>query len=259
MFAKHKMSSRDKNISVFVLDDEPIAVSIIEKFVGETEGLELKGSSTDPVQALSEIEQLKPQLLFLDINMPEVSGFDLLKTLGDNKPLVIITSAYPEYAIKGYKFEVIDYLLKPIPYSDFKAAVDTAIDRQKLLQKVQKEDPAGKNETNITDGFFLKVNKENIRVKPAEIAFIESLGDYVKIHFIGRSKRFLVARSTLSSIEKELPESEFIRVHRSSIVNISQIDSINGSTISLKKAIEIPVGKTYRQIVQKVFKDLAIN
>jgi DNA-binding LytR/AlgR family response regulator len=253
------MSSRDKNITVYALDDEPIAVSIIEKFVGQTKGLRLSGSSTDPVEALEEIKQIKPQLLFLDINMPEISGFDLLKTLGENKPLVIITSAYPEYAIRGYEFEVIDYLLKPIPIENFQKAVEKARERLILLQQIKTDTTPTRGEGKQDAEFFLKVNKENVRIKPSEIAFVESFGDYVKIHFIASGRNFLVARSTLSSIEKELPKHTFIRTHRSSIVNISQIESIKGNTISLKKAIEIPVGKTYRQSVQKIFNKLSIN
>lgn len=252
------MTLAKTDISVYILDDEPIAVEIIENFVSRTEGLNLAGFSTDPVIALSEIEKVKPQFLFLDINMPEISGFDLLKVLGENRPLVIITTAYPEYAIRGYEFEVIDYLLKPIPYSGFQKAISKAITRLELLRQ-SKLPPVSEFEDVPNQDFFLKVNKENVRINPSEIAFIESLGDYIKVHFIRRGRNFLVARSTLSSIEKELPEHEFIRIHRSSIVNISQIESIKGNTVSLKKAIEIPVGKTYKQKVQKLFSDLSIN
>ncbi|MGR3810215.1 LytR/AlgR family response regulator transcription factor [Jiulongibacter sp. NS-SX5] len=248
------MTSELNAITVYVLDDEPIAVEIIESFVHQSKNLKLLGSSTDPVFALSELAQLKPDLLFLDVNMPEISGFDLLKILGDKKPLVIITSAHVEHAIKGYEFEVIDYLLKPIPYDDFKNALKKV---KKRLQYIKNSDD-DKNSNRASD-IFIRADKENIRLRTDEISHIESFGDYVKIYRVGKGQNVIVARSTLSAMENELPSEEFLRVRRSSIVNISEIDTIKNHIIVLKKEIEIPIGKTYRNPVIKSLKKLTIN
>lgn len=235
----------------YILDDEPIAVEILEKFVSRESRLELAGSSSDPEHALSELPTLKPELIFLDINMPEINGFDLLQILGNQKPLIIITSAYPEFALKGFEYEVLDYLLKPIPFERFQKAVDKAEKQFKLLTPTESN--------NQINPLYFKVDGVNIRVDPEEISNIEGFGDYVKIYFSSNSKKFLLTRISMNEMIKLLPENNFIRVHRSHIINSDSIDFMAPSFIRLKSEVNIPVGKTYRAKVKNYKKAISGN
>ena len=229
---------------VSIIDDEPLAIEILEKFVTRTEGLEIASTYFDSSRALKEITTNLPDLLFLDINMPEVSGFDLLKTLGDRKPLVIITTAYPDYALKSYEFEVVDYLMKPIAYSRFVQAVERARKRKK---------------ETMSDVFFIKTDRKNIQINADEISFIESHEDYIKIKFIIKTKGSALVRLSLKSLYEKLPAEKFLRVHKSFIVNIAEIDSVSDNQLLMRDGNKVPIGRTYQSRIKTIIGQITLN
>jgi two-component system LytT family response regulator len=229
---------------VTIIDDEPLAIEILEKFVNRTDGLELSGAYYDSSKALKEITENLPDLLLLDINMPEVTGFDLLKTLGDRKPMVIITTAYPDYALKSYEFEVIDYLMKPIPYTRFLQAVERARKRKK---------------ETLPATFFIKTDKRNIQINIDEISFIESQEDYIKINFINKIQGSALARLSLKNMQGRLPAEKFLRVHKSFIVNISEIASMSDNQLLLRSQSKVPIGRTYQSRIKAAISEITLN
>lgn len=229
---------------VSIIDDEPLAIEILEKFVNRTEGLEIASTYFDSSRALKEIATNLPDLLFLDINMPEVSGFDLMKTLGDRKPLVIITTAYPDYALKSYEFEVVDYLMKPIAYSRFVQAVERARKRKK---------------ETMPDVFFIKTDRKNIQINADEISFIESQEDYIKIKFIIKTKGSALVRLSLKSLYEKLPAEKFLRVHKSFIINIAEIASVSDNQLLMRDGNKVPIGRTYQSRIKTIISQSTLN
>lgn len=229
-----------------IIDDEPPAQRIIENFVQQTSGLKLAGKCFHAREALDFLHKNTVDLFFLDINMPIINGLAFLRTL-QNPPLVIITTAYREYAIEGYELNVVDYLTKPITYERFFQAVDKAMAR--FHQKKQNPEPVTGNTGKPAGFIFVKDDKITYKIDLDSIQFIESMGDYVKI--ITTEKNF-VTNQTMIHIEELLPSERFSRVHKSFIVALEHIDSITGNRITINNYNAIPIGKTYR----KAFLDL---
>ncbi len=249
----------ESKISCYVLDDEPIAVEIVSRFISRIDSLELVGESNDPITALKQVKELKPQLLFLDINMPELTGFELLDILGNQKPFIIITSAYPEYALKGYEFDVIDYLLKPISFAHFTKSIERVQERLSLIQNTFGGQNLQEFSTKKQSSFYLKADKKNLKVQPEEISYIESLEDYIKINFINPGQKVFVVRLPLHIIEKELPDNQFIRVHRSYIINSEVINYVQGNQLILKMGKTIPIGRTYQEMVKQKINEITLS
>lgn len=225
-----------------IIDDEPPAQRVVEKFVSQIPYLQLIAKCKDVFDASAYLHAQKIDLIFLDINMPKMSGIDFLRSLNP-APMVIITTAYHEYAIEGYELNVTDYLLKPFSFERFFQAVNKV---SKALsntneQVVIKSDLDKKNDTD--DFIFVREDKVNFRVLLSEILYLESVGDYVKVHTTNRT--YLVYQ-TLKNIEKQLKDDNFIRVHKSFIVPFPKIDSIEGNSILIGKQF-IPIGTTYRK------------
>jgi DNA-binding LytR/AlgR family response regulator len=218
-----------KTIKCIIVDDEPLAISLLENYIREISFLEMVFSSENPIEALEYIQNNEADLVFLDIQMPELTGINFMKILGD-KMKYILTTAYSEYALEGYEHHIVDYLLKPISLERFRKSAIKAQERFSL----------GKQEQNH---FFVKSSGKQHKVNFADILYIESIRDYVNIKTA--DEEFIVL-DTLKSMEQQLPENFFVRVHKSFIVNLNHIKNIGTKKIIINPEYEIPIGENYR-------------
>lgn len=225
-------------LKCLVVDDEPLAQRVIEKYVGEVPFLELAGKCSDAFEAMEVLQQEEVDLLFLDINMPRLSGINFLKTL-KNPPLVIITTAYTEYALEGYELNVLDYLKKPFSFERFLLAAQKAQEKLQVENKTVEVEETGENMEFI----FVKSNKKTFNVNLDTILYVEALGDYVKIY---TTDGHIVTYQSLKGIEKLLPSKRFYRIHKSYIVSLSRIKSIEGNMVNMPNAT-LPIGNNYKQ------------
>jgi len=245
-----------------IIDDEPLAHKVILQYAADVPFLEIVGQCYKATEAYALLEREKIDLLFLDINMPRLKGLDFLRTL-ERPPRVIITSAYEEYALEGYELRVADYLLKPFRFERFLRAV-TAVktslapsDPSPAPIRQAQGPPAAAPATLASPAaeaakpgeLFIKVDKRHLRLAYADLQLLESYGNYVKIWTGGRYH--LTAR-TLSSFADELP-AQFVRVHKSYLVNKRQIDYVEAAMIVLHGGKTVPIGKNYRQEVRNWF------
>lgn len=231
-----------KKITCAVIDDEPIARDILGEFIGQDERLLACGSYKNATEALAGISKQSVELVFLDINMPGLSGFQFLKTM-TNPPAVIFTTAYREHAMDGFDANAIDYLLKPIAIERFLLAVNKAWKflRPQLIESPDPPTPAA--DIHPSDFFFVKADGGLVKIYLEEILFIEALKEYVKIVTRDRS---VVTYHGLTGLEEKLPRGKFYRIHRSFIVNVSAITSIEGYVVKVGKH-ELPVSRNERE------------
>lgn len=234
-------------MNVIIVDDEPLALEVLETYIQRMPSLTLVSKCSHAIEAFEAIHTHKVDLMFLDIQMPQITGIDFLKTLS-NPPKVILTTAYPNYALDGYELNVVDYLLKPISFERFVKGVQKAMELLQTTKDVsvaeQTPTPAAPAETEEVkpDYIFVKADKKLIKVKFEDIYFVEGLKDYVMLYTpTGR----IVTLQTMKSLEEKLPPEHFIRVHRSYIVNIHHISMLESSHLFIDKK-EIPIGKNYK-------------
>lgn len=219
-------------ISCIIIDDEPLAVSLLESYTAECPLTTLKGKFTNPFDALQFLENNKTDLIFLDVQMPELTGIQFMKIL-NSKSDFILTTAYPDYAVNAFDMNVVDYLLKPISFERFTRAVNKA--REKLFAQT-----AAQKTDQPVDYLLVKSDYKQVKVHFDDIRYLEGLRDYVAIHT--RQQKLLTLQS-LKSFEESLPRN-FIRVHKSYIVNTDEISSIRNNMLSLNKK-DIPIGAVY--------------
>ncbi|MCJ8320177.1 MAG: response regulator transcription factor [Colwellia sp.] len=233
-------------LTAMIIDDEPLAHEIILDYLTELPFVEVIHQAYNAIEALGYLNQQQVDLLFLDINMPKLSGIDFLKVL-NNKPQVIITSAYRQYALESFDLDVCDYLLKPYRFERFLKAVNKA--HQQFQFK--KEDVTNAVEETKSKTLFIKVDKKLIQLAIDQISFLEAYGNYVKVWV--NDKVYLTPR-TLISFEKELvsDNEEFLRIHKSYIVQKSQIISIENKIIEMNNQQQIPVGKSYKHMIKLI-------
>jgi len=236
-------------IKILIVDDEPLAHEIILDYLADLPFVEVVSQCYLATEALNYISANQVDLLFLDVNMPKLSGIDLLKVL-TNKPQVIITSAYQEYALESFELDVCDYLLKPYRYDRFLKAVNKAHEQIKLQTPQQeaslpdKDIASQSHESNI----FIKVDKKLIQLKLAEVSFFEAYGNYVKVWL--NEKAYLTPR-TLTSFEKQLKvNQDFIRIHKSYIIQKSQINFIEAGVVHMSNQQSVSIGKSYKHITK---------
>lgn len=225
-----------------IVDDEPLAQRVIEKYSDDVPTLELVGKCDSAFTAMELLNNTPVDLMFLDINMPKLLGIDFLKML-KNKPLVVFTTAHREYALEGYDLDVVDYLTKPFSFERFYKSVLKAQELHQLRNEKRNESTVIHNEHERDKLIFVKADNKIFKVYLNSIFYIEALGDYVKIR---TQNGTVVTYQTLKGIEEQMPNEEFIRVHKSYIVAFSKIDIIEGNTIKIGEA-EIPIGKNYRR------------
>ena len=231
-------------ITCMIVDDEPMAREIISSFVGKIHNLELVATCKNVSEAFSVLQKESIQLIFLDINMPEISGLSLAKSI-QHKSQVIFTTAYREYAIEGFDLQAVDYLLKPISFDRFLKAVQKYFDLHASKEIIKQEIVSEAKETSI----FVRSDRKMVKVRFKEINYIESLSDYVKIF---TDKETIITRETISNIESKLPSNEFLRTHRSYIVSMPKIDSFTNEFLELDKKA-IPISRSYKEnVLQKL-------
>jgi DNA-binding LytR/AlgR family response regulator len=234
-------------IRCLVVDDEPLALHILEDYISKMPFLQLVKVTTNPIEALQLVQEGNIDLVFLDVQMPELTGIQFLR-IANGKSKVILTTAYSQYALEGYELDVIDYLLKPIAFDRFFKAVQKA---QTIIQPAAK--PEIKTETApqsdfLSDFIFVKTEHKIQKVYLNDILFIEGLKDYISI-FTPTER--IITLQNMKKMEDALPEKHFIRVHKSYIVSINKIDSIERSRIFIGDKV-IPVGDTYREEFFKI-------
>lgn len=227
-------------IRCLAIDDEPLALTILNDYVSKVPYLEMVKTYTNASEASQFIQKERPDILFLDIQMPEIKGIDFIKTMV-YKPIIILTTAYSEYAVQSYNLDVIDYLLKPIPFDRFLQAIN------KANQLIENENIKDAN-TN-KDYLFVKSGNKSIKVDFSKILYIEGLKEYVSIYTEGQ--RF-IKLDTFKNLESTLPFNKFIRVHKSYIVNIDFIKSFYGNTLEIMDK-QIPIGRAYKEDIIKLF------
>ena len=225
-------------INYVVIDDETASHDIIADYASNLPYLELKHNCYNAIQANEYLLQHEVDLIFLDINMPKLSGFDLLKSL-NNPPKVIVTTAYKEFALEGYDLNVTDYLLKPFSFQRFLSAVNKVA--ESLNVKPDTRIPATEDEAE--DSIFLKEDKKYYQVNLVDILFAEAYGNYVKVHF---EDKVILTHQTFTSFKESLPVNRFIQTHKSFLVAIKKIQLVEGNRIFIGNH-EIPVGKVYRE------------
>tara|TARA_B110000046_G_C12876237_1_gene348197 strand:- start:21 stop:734 length:714 start_codon:yes stop_codon:yes gene_type:complete len=230
-------------IKAIIVDDEPLALDVLETYIAQLPELELVARCENALEAREVLKEHDVDLMFLDINMPQLTGIDFVKTLSV-KPNFIFTTAHPYYAVEGFELNAIDYLMKPIPLERFMKAVNKVINMQLGETSV----PEKKKENFI----FVKADKKLIKVNFDDVLYIEGLKDYV---IIRQKEERIITLHTMKSLEAKLPDHIFKRIHRSYIVNIGAIDAIVGNMIELKEKSQvkhIPIGKNYREELLKV-------
>uniref|UniRef100_UPI004048536B LytR/AlgR family response regulator transcription factor n=1 Tax=Mariniflexile sp. TaxID=1979402 RepID=UPI004048536B len=233
-----------------IIDDEPLAIDVIESYIKQIGGLEIVAKCTNPLEAITLLNKHKVDLIFLDIEMPNLTGIDLVKTL-DNIPQFIFTTAYPQYALDGFNLNATDYLVKPIPFHRFIKAISRAKDKYELEKNnVSNVFPAGIQQKNAFDDFiFVKSEYEKIKINIDTIKYIQGLKDYIRIYSTASNKAILTL-SSFKDIMDKLPSSQFIRIHRSYVVNVGFIDALQKTKVVIDK-IRIPIGETYKEDVMK--------
>lgn len=223
-----------------IVDDEPLAIEIVESYVARVEELELVGTFRNAIAAFTFVQQNPVDLIFLDIEMPKLSGIEFLKTL-KARPRVIITTAYRDYAIEGFELEVVDYLLKPIPFERFLKSVGKVLSSR---PEVVVNSPVVQNQDNF---IYFKVDKKMVKTKIADILYIESIKDYVKVRTTDKE---IITQQKISYLDESLPRAQFLRIHRSFIVNTDRIDAYTATDVEISK-FKVPIGRNYKNDVMK--------
>lgn len=220
------------------IDDEPLALELIKKYISAFPALQLLLTFEDAISGAEFLKKNKVDLLFIDINMPDISGVDLVRVMTE-KPMVIFTTAYKNYAFEGFELQAIDYLLKPIDPKRFAAAVNKAIEYAKY-----------KNEEKVEVEACIYVHSEyrNIKINLKDIEYIESMQDYIKIYLVNNPKPVLTLL-TLKNVLEKLPAKQFVRIHRSYAVAINQVKSIQNRKVKLPST-ELPVGSSYADSIR---------
>lgn len=221
------------NLKCIIVDDEPLAVDLLKSYALQTPFLELKGTYNSAIEALPNIIAGEINLIFLDINMPQISGLEFSKTIPSNVK-IIFTTAYDQYAIEGFKVNALDYLLKPISYSDFLQSANRALEWFKVSEP-----------TSDKQSIFVKSGYRIEKLEYDQILYIENQKDYVKFYIEGENEP-VSSLMNIQSLAEKLPQDKFMRVHRSFIVNLNKIKTIERNTIIFGKTY-IPVSETYRE------------
>lgn len=237
------------NIKCLLVDDEPLAVNALESLMQKIPELEIIDRCNNAMDALQVIHNKKIDLLFLDIQMPEITGIEMLKSLV-HPPKVIFTTAYRDYAVEAFELDVIDYLVKPISLERLIRSINRYHDRISRKSDSQTSDPERSNKS-IT----IYSDKKNYRVNTSSILYVEGLKDYAMVH---TDNGRLITRQTLKNIEDILPDEDFIRVHRSYIIPFKRLDSWTTYSVIIKDK-EIPVGRTYRKTIMDLLANIQGN
>jgi DNA-binding LytR/AlgR family response regulator len=230
---------------VLIVDDEPLAQKVLQRFISLVDSLELVGLCSNAIEASNALRNQPVDLLFLDIRMPELSGLDLLKII-KNPPKVILTTAYAEHALESYEFGVMDYLVKPIAFDRFLRAINKVVPTLQANTPPLMPTPVLKPSNYL----FVKSDRKIYKIDYPEIKYVEAFGNYVKIH---TTHKIVLAQETLTNLEKSLPAEHFLRIHKSYIVSIHFINLVDGNSLFVEN-VELPIGQLYKQRVYEMLK-----
>ncbi|MCB0373055.1 MAG: response regulator transcription factor [Muricauda sp.] len=230
-----------------IIDDEPLAIDVLMDYCQKLDFVELEGTFTNPLEAISVIKEKKIDLIFCDIEMPQINGIDFITSL-DNSPMFIFTTAYSQYAVEGFNLNAIDYLVKPIPHGRFIKAISRAKEIMGYRKPTTYDnvfpshgDPAAV----ASPGYiFVKAEYESVKIDLDDIEYIQGLKDYLKIHVVGTNKAILTLMSFKDILDR-LPSHQFMRVHKSFVVNISCIKTVQRNRIVIND-VRIPIGESYK-------------
>ncbi len=223
-------------INCLVVDDEPIARKGMLEHIRQVDFLTCVAECRSAIEATQWLQTKKIDLIFLDIQMPRLTGIDFLKNL-QNPPLIVFTTAYPEYAIEGFELDVLDYLLKPVSFSRFYKASAKAYDYLSLKTKY--------DSNQVEDFFFIKCNQKIEKIKVADVLYIEGMSNYVIVH---TTQKKYITYLTFKAIEEQLPQNVFIRIHKSFLVSLHAVKTIDGNELKLEN-ISLPISKNYKEEV----------
>ncbi|OHX67109.1 LytR/AlgR family response regulator transcription factor [Flammeovirga pacifica] len=247
-------------INCMIVDDEPLAIKVIENYLQRLDEFEIIATCESAIDAFNVLQNNSIDLIFLDINMPMLTGIDFVKSL-EKKPEIILTTAYREYALEGFEISALDYLLKPISFQRFLKAANKAsqlINTKEAALNARK--PTSENATPIETTsrvavkhndeppfIFLKVEKKMVKILLDDILYMESLKDYLRV--FTKEKEFVV-HYTLTKILETLPDNDFIRIHRSYAISLNKVNAIEGNQVELKNGKMLPIGRLYQQVVK---------
>ncbi len=229
-----------ETIQCLIVDDEPVAREILENHLAKIQTIHVVGSCKSALEAFNHINSEKVDLIFLDINMPEISGLSFAKSINKNIK-IIFTTAYREYAVDGFELQAVDYLLKPISFERLLQAINKYLDENPPI----KEDYTEGITSEQNNFIFVRSDRKMIKINFCDINYIESLSDYIKIHLTDKT---IITRETISNIEVMLPQKDFIRTHRSFIVSLASIESFTNEYIEINGS-EIPISRSYKNAV----------
>ncbi len=228
-------------IRCIAIDDEPLALELLEDNISKLPFLQLVAKCDNAMEAIEIMQQQPVDLIFLDIQMPGLTGLQFIKSMTE-KPMIILVTAYEKYALEGFNLDVVDYLVKPVSLDRFIKACNKANELFQLKSK-----PKEATTTANTEYFFVNVDYSLLKVIFADIVYIEGLKDYIKIHLKSTSKA-IITRLSIKSLEEQLPASQFIRIHKSYIVSLKYITAVRKSSVFID-AIELPVSDNYRETI----------
>jgi DNA-binding LytR/AlgR family response regulator len=229
----------EKPINTIILDDEPFAVSLLKDYAEKISSLKLIYAGSDVYEVLELLKKTPKTLVFIDLQMPELSGMEIMQMSNDSTHNFIITSAYKQYALDAFKYKVIDFLVKPISFQRFYDSVEKFTAWQNSFDTISK-----------SKDFFIKAERKVYRINPKEIQYIEGLKDYIRIH---TEKEKIIAHENMKDIIDKLPKDEFLRIHRSYIIPFGKIKMLEGNSIWLYGDIRLPIGETYRKVIKAKF------
>ncbi|MGI4020633.1 MAG: LytR/AlgR family response regulator transcription factor [Janthinobacterium lividum] len=229
-----------KQLTCIAIDDEPLALNLIESYVAKLPSLKLLKTFEDALYASEFLQNNQVDLLFVDINMPDINGIKLVRSL-TIKPMVIFTTAYKNFAFEGFELQALDYLLKPIDFPRFSKAVEKAVDFYQYKTAASRQPDA--------ESLYVYSEYRMIKIEVSNIEYIESMEDYIKIHLLDQPKPILTLMALKKVLEK-LPEDRFKRIHRSYVVALQQIKSIHNKKVQLK-SVELPVSNSYYDLISK--------
>lgn len=237
---------RSANIlNCVIVDDEPLAREVVRRFIERVPALHLTAECSNAIQAIPVLQEKEVHVLFVDIQMPEILGTEFIKIL-KNPPMIIITTAYPQYALEGYELDVVDYLLKPIQFERFLKAINK-IFQLKGISSPSSHQPSEKNEPKQDSHLYFRMDRKMVKVMINDIIYIEGMKNYIKVV---TEKGTIITKNSMSAVEAMLPEDKFLRVHRSYIILKSKIRSFSNEMIGIGN-VEIPIGKLFKNEVMK--------
>ncbi|HEY5745351.1 MAG TPA: response regulator transcription factor [Chryseolinea sp.] len=243
------MKSHTKVRKCIIVDDEPLACEVLARYVERIPSLQLAAQCSNAIEAMEAIKEHDPEIIFLDIQMPEIRGTDLIRIL-KNPPFIIVTTAFQEYALEGYELDVVDYLLKPIKFERFLKAI-TKLSRLQGDHSFAPAPEKNEAENEKEPYLYFRTDRKSVKVMIKDILYVEGMGNYVKVF---TEMGVIITKNSMTTMEMMLPEKYFLRTHRSFIVQKTRVTSFGGETIEIEKH-HIPIGKLYKNSVIKVLRE----